>query len=238
MSILYPHMWRCSSPVAGDKQWVSVQRGIKLLPQLWTHGGCHCGTRHRGGPWQGEDGLATLGSELWIRIHWIRIRIQHFKWIRIRDFMTKNWRRKKYSWKFFKYFFDKKIAIYLYLGLHKGRPSYRKSLQPSKQNIQHLKKWNLLTFFLFLWIIFRFWIGILIQIADPDKDPGNPWNPDPILFSLVDRQVRKIWVPVWYLMTIYRWTFSFRSHCDTTTFLNFSTSSNIKILFHFSVTLF
>ncbi len=38
-----------------------------------------------------------------------------------------------------------KIAIYLSLGLHKGCPSYRRSLQPSKEKIQHCKKWNLLT---------------------------------------------------------------------------------------------
>jgi hypothetical protein len=31
------------------------------------------------------------------------------------------------------------IAIYLSLGFHKGRPSYRRSLQPSKENIQYLK---------------------------------------------------------------------------------------------------
>ncbi len=43
-------------------------------------------------------------------------------------------------------FFWSKIAIYLSLGLLKGRPSYRKSLQPSKEIIQYLKKWNLLTF--------------------------------------------------------------------------------------------
>jgi len=40
-----------------------------------------------------------------------------------------------------------KIAICLSLNLHEGRPSYRKSLQPSKENIQHLKTWNFLTFF-------------------------------------------------------------------------------------------
>jgi hypothetical protein len=33
-----------------------------------------------------------------------------------------------------------KLSIYSYLGLEKGCPSYRKSLQPSKQNIQHFKK--------------------------------------------------------------------------------------------------
>jgi hypothetical protein len=35
--------------------------------------------------------------------------------------------------------FDKKIAIYLFLGLHKGHPSYKRSLQASKENIQHFK---------------------------------------------------------------------------------------------------
>jgi hypothetical protein len=33
----------------------------------------------------------------------------------------------------------KKIAIYLSLGRHKGRPSYKRSLQPSEENIQHFK---------------------------------------------------------------------------------------------------
>jgi hypothetical protein len=30
-------------------------------------------------------------------------------------------------------------TIYLSLGLQKGRPSYKRSLQLSKENIQHLK---------------------------------------------------------------------------------------------------
>ncbi len=34
------------------------------------------------------------------------------------------------------------MAIYLSLGLHKGLPSYRRSLQPSKENIQNLKHEN------------------------------------------------------------------------------------------------
>jgi hypothetical protein len=33
-----------------------------------------------------------------------------------------------------------KIAFYLSLCPHKGRPSYRRSLKPSKENIQHFKK--------------------------------------------------------------------------------------------------
>ncbi len=73
-----------------------------------------------------------------IRIHLIRIRIQlqHFRlntdpdpiWIRFRiqsgsrALMTKNW---------------KKIT-----GLHKERPSYRRSLQLSKEAIQHFKTWT------------------------------------------------------------------------------------------------
>jgi hypothetical protein len=46
-------------------------------------------------------------------------------------------------------FFKSKIAIYLSLGLHNGRPSYRRSLQPSKENSQHFKKWNFLPFLSF-----------------------------------------------------------------------------------------
>jgi hypothetical protein len=34
-------------------------------------------------------------------------------------------------------FFDQKLPIYLSLGLHKGFPSYRRSLQPTKEDIQH-----------------------------------------------------------------------------------------------------
>jgi hypothetical protein len=35
--------------------------------------------------------------------------------------------------------FGSKTTIYLSLGLHKGSPSYRRSLQPSKENFQHFK---------------------------------------------------------------------------------------------------
>ncbi len=87
-----------------------------------------------------------------------------------------------------------KIAIYLSQGLHNGRPSYRRSLQPSKENIQHFKKWNFFIFFTFVvnfcppgsrsWIqihntaiffcqsakrlIVEFWITCpLLSVADP-----------------------------------------------------------------------
>jgi hypothetical protein len=50
--------------------------------------------------------------------------------------MTKNW--KKFTAEKKKKFLSK-ATIYLSLCLHKGCPSYRRSLQPSKENIQHLK---------------------------------------------------------------------------------------------------
>jgi hypothetical protein len=67
-------------------------------------------------------------------------------------------------------FFIINCNFYLFLGLLKERPSYGRSLQPSKENIQHFKKLNFLTFFLFLWVI--------VALLDPN--PGTPLNPDPI----------------------------------------------------------
>ncbi len=57
---------------------------------------------------------------------------------------------KNYSWKKIKFFFWLKTKIYLSQGLHKGRPSYRRSLQPSKENIQHFKTWKFYTFSIFV----------------------------------------------------------------------------------------
>jgi hypothetical protein len=57
-----------------------------------------------------------------------------------RDLITKNW--KKLQLNFFFFFFLSKTTIYLSLGLHKECPSYRRSLQLSKVNIQHFKTWN------------------------------------------------------------------------------------------------
>jgi hypothetical protein len=53
---------------------------------------------------------------------------------RSRVLMTKNLKAEKGLM-----FFLSKLTNYLYLGLHKGRPSYSRSLQPSKENIQHFK---------------------------------------------------------------------------------------------------
>ncbi len=56
-----------------------------------------------------------------------------------------------------------KIAIYFSLGLYKGRPSYRRSLQLSKENIQHLKTWNFFTFSYFCRSSLSSWIRIQQQ---------------------------------------------------------------------------
>jgi hypothetical protein len=52
----------------------------------------------------------------------------------------------------------------LFHKLLRGRPSYRRSHQPTKENIQHFKKCNLLTFFLLLWSNF--------VLLEPDLDPN------------------------------------------------------------------
>ncbi len=91
--------------------------------------------------------------------------------------MTKNW-KKNYSWKFFFIFFLSKTAIYLSLGLHKVCLSYRRSLQFSKEAIQHFKTWTFTNYFLLLWVILPSWIRIRIPNTDPD--PQIRLNTDPI----------------------------------------------------------
>ncbi len=98
-------------------------------------------TRHEieeGEDWQSfGSGFIDSGSGSTI-LDWIPIRIR-FR-IRILDLMTKDW--EKITAEKNLVFFWSKIAIYLSLGLHKGHPSYRRSLLPSKENIQHFKTWN------------------------------------------------------------------------------------------------
>ncbi len=84
-----------------------------------------------------------------IRFHFIRIRIRHFRLntdpepdtdpdpIRIQGFNDKKLYKKITAEK--NNFFGSKTSIYLSLGLHKERPIYRRSLQISKEAIQHLK---------------------------------------------------------------------------------------------------
>ncbi len=98
--------------------------------------------------WYGSgSGSSILG--------WIPIWIQSGS----RVLMTENW-EKNYSWKIIQ-IFGSKTTIYLSLGLHKGRPSHRRSLQLSKENIQHFKTWSLKKKSTFL---------VHFALLDPDPD--------------------------------------------------------------------
>ncbi len=131
---------------------------------------------------EGEEDWPCFGSGFFYSgsgsniLGWIpiRIRIQGFNDQKLKKIHT----RKKIG------IFWSKFAIYLSLGLHKGHPSYRRSLQPSKKNIQHFKTWNLFTFFYLCRSFLTSWIRIhCFQIriqyfrlnTYPDPDPGCWW---------------------------------------------------------------
>ncbi len=137
----------------------------------------------------------------------MRIRIQHFfYWIRIPD-PGSGFRipdpnpgfddlklKKIYSWKFFLLFSWSKIAIYLSLGLHKGRPSYRRSLQPSKETFQYFKKWKFCTFFYFF--------GVIFALLDPD--PATQINADPYGSGSETLELRNHFFGLKYLNSLMR----------------------------------
>jgi hypothetical protein len=77
-------------------------------------------------------------------------------------------------------FFLSKTAIYLSLGLHKVCPSYRRSLQFSKEAIQHPKHELLPIIVYFCGSFLPSWIRIRIPNTDPDPDPQTQLNTDPI----------------------------------------------------------
>ncbi len=80
-----------------------------------------------------SSGSSILG---WIPIRIrIRIRIQSGS----RALMNKNWRKK---FQLNNFFFWSRTSIYLSLGLHKERPSYRRSRQITKEAIQNFKTWT------------------------------------------------------------------------------------------------
>ncbi len=82
-----------------------------------------------------------------------------------RALMSKNWQKitagKKLN------FFGIKTTIYLSLGLHKERPSYRRSLQLSKEAIQHFRTWTFKKNFYFWGSFLLSWIRIRIPNPDP-----------------------------------------------------------------------
>ncbi len=100
--------------------------------------------------------MSWLVPEFRNRIHFIRIRIQHF-WLNT-DPDPGFW----YA------------TIYLALGLHKW-PSYRRSRQLSKENIQHFQH-KVLNFFYFCVSFLPSWI----RIPNMDPDPLARKNQDPI----------------------------------------------------------
>ncbi len=75
--------------------------------------------------------------------------------------------------------------IYLSLGLHEEQPSYRRSLQPSKENIQHFKTihfsyfftvgtcWKFLGSNQFCWAIVKYSRAKYIPFPVPDQTRGK-----------------------------------------------------------------
>ncbi len=100
------------------------------------------------------SGSSTLG--------WIPIRIQGFD--------DQKLKKKLQLKKKFHIFFIK-TAIYLSLGLHKGRPIYRRSLPPSKEYIQGVKTWYFLTLSYFCGSFLSSWIRIRNTAAAPSTPP-------------------------------------------------------------------
>ncbi len=107
----------------------------------------------------------TRMSVFRVRFHLIRIQIQNSRlnadpdpWFWLPK-TGKNLQLKKIE-----YFFDQKLQFaYLSLSFYNGRPSNRRSLQPSKENIQHFKTWDFLFFFYFCVSFLPSWI----RIPDP-----------------------------------------------------------------------
>ncbi len=100
---------------------------------------------------------------------------------RFRVLMTKNL-KKTYSWKFFyqKLQFTYHIPS---LGLHKGRPSYRKSLQPSKREHPTLQSMKFLNPFCFGESTDQTESGtetLVFTVCHQNLEPGfyRSWNPD------------------------------------------------------------
>jgi hypothetical protein len=74
-----------------------------------------------------------------------------------------------------------KTAIYLSLGLHKVCPSYKRSLQLSKEAIKHFKTWTFTNFCLFLWVIFA------LLDPDPDSESGSGSKDPGYVLSIGER---------------------------------------------------
>jgi hypothetical protein len=81
--------------------------------------------------------------------------------------MTKNW-KKITAGKIKLILFGSKTTIYLSLGLHKGSPSYKRSLQLSKIEHPALQNMKSMIFFYCCGSFLSSWIRIRIPNKDPD----------------------------------------------------------------------
>ncbi len=121
----------------------------------------------------------------------IRIRIQYFFKLRIRipdpqipdpDPAFDDLKLKKiYSWKFNFNFLIKNCNLLIPWPPFKGRQSYRRRLQSSKENIQHFKTWKFCTLFYFFGLFLPSLIRIRIRNLNEhtDPDPATQINADP-----------------------------------------------------------
>ncbi len=96
---------------------------------------------------------------------------------RSKEMMTTKW--KKIQRNFIKIFFLIKICIY----------SYRKSLQPSKENIQHFKEWNLIYSFWFCGSFLPSWIWIRIQGPHWIRIPNTDFRQWAFLIMIPEQEV-------------------------------------------------
>ncbi len=82
-----------------------------------------------------------------------------------------------------------KIAIYLSLGLNGGRPSYRRSLPLSRENIQQCSTLNFLNFFFFGGYFLYCWVRIQkakkyrVLILNTDAEVGERWDKQDLAIS-------------------------------------------------------
>ncbi len=108
-----------------------------------------------------------------IRIHWFQIRIQHFRLNTYPDpgfWWPKIVKNLIFVWS--------KIAIYLFLGLHKVRLSYLQK-KPSALKREH-PAFSKHEISYFCGSFLPFWIQIRIPNPNPDTDPWPDWIRDPI----------------------------------------------------------
>jgi hypothetical protein len=140
----------------------STKASVEVLSFRFSHSRIQC------------CGSALVSMRIWIRVRHFLCQCGSGSGSRSKVLMTKNWKKFTAKIKFLLI----KNALYLSLGLHKGRPSYRRSLHPSKE-ISRTKKFELSSH---LWghfcppesgsgSVFPMWIRILIR---PSKMNGEP----------------------------------------------------------------